>query len=145
MRRLTAILFAATLSLPSASFAFSPEDALKEAIANSPKFRETQLSVEQSQVQLQAQGSLRPLTLRAEGGLNYAQQPSSGVIEEGVRESTFMSASATLLQQFLYGTSVSLKLDFSRATARIRLTCPTSTSRKFARLGRITRPPPSSR
>ncbi len=122
MRRIAPILLSSLIALPA--LAMTPEEALQEAVKNSPKFAETALSVRQSEAQVRSQESLRPYTLRAEGGLNYAEQPSSGVIEEGVRESTFGSASVSILKQYVYGTSLSLKLDFSRATARIPFVVP---------------------
>jgi outer membrane protein TolC len=121
MRFLTAIF---TLFISAPAFALTPDEALRAALADSPKFQETSLSVKQSEVQVKAQQSLRPYTLQAEGGLNYAEQPSSGVIEDGVRESTFASVSVGILKQFVYGTALSVSLDFSRATARIPFTVP---------------------
>lgn len=104
--------------------ALTPQEAIQNAIENNPRFAEVGLSVDEAALQVRAQESLRPFTLSATGGLNYDEQPSAGVIEDGVRTSTFMSLSATLAKQLVYGTQMSLQLDFNRSEAEVPFNVP---------------------
>ncbi len=104
--------------------ALTPQDAIQNAIQDNPRFAEVGLSVDEAAQQVRAQQSIRPFTLSATGGFNYDEQPSAGVIEDGVRTSTFLSLSATLAKQLVYGTQMSLQVDFNRSEAEIPFNVP---------------------
>src|SRR6056297_1612552 len=95
--------------------ALTPQEAIQNAIQGNPRFAEVGLAVDEAAMQVRAQQSLRPFTLSANGGFNYDEQPSAGVIEDGVRTSKFMSLSAVLAKQLVYGTQMSLQFDFNRS------------------------------
>lgn len=112
------------LSLPSASLALSPAQVLEEAAKQNPRFKEAGLQVQQSTKTLESQQNIRPWTLRADVGLSYDEQPSSGVIEDGTRKTTFGTAGVELLKQFVIGTQLSVRLDWNRSRAEIPFTVP---------------------
>lgn len=110
--------------VPESDGELTPGKTLKTAIAESPRFTEAGLAVREAELDLEAQESLRPWTLGAEGGTRYDEQPQAGVIESGTRTTTSYNASIELLKQFVYGTSLSTRLDFTRVTSEIPFTVP---------------------
>lgn len=101
-----------------------PADAISSAIDRNPRFIEAGLQVQESTIRARGQQSTRPFTLSASGGVNYDEQPTAGVIEDGIRTSTFMSLSSTLAKQLVWGTQMSLQLDFNRSEATVPFNVP---------------------
>ncbi len=119
-----ALVFTSALLVCTHALAITPDDSLREAAKNNPRFQDAGLQIKQSQRNLEGQKSLRPWTFRAEGGVSYDEQPSSGVIEDGTRKTTFGTAGVELLKQFVIGTQLSVRLDWNRSRAEIPFTVP---------------------
>lgn len=127
MRRFAVISTFGLLLVASPGWAqevLTPEETLRTAIAESPRFAEAGLAVREAELDLRAQESLRPWTLGSEGGARFDEQPTSGIIETGVRTTSSYNASVELLKQFVYGTSLSTRLDLTRSTSEVPFTVP---------------------
>lgn len=120
--KLGVLILGLTLSAPV--MALSPQELLEQAAKTNPRFKEVGLQVRESEKSLESQESLRPWTLRADVGVSYDEQPSSGVIEDGTRKSTFGTAGVEVLKQFVIGTQLSVRLDWNRSRAEIPFTVP---------------------
>jgi len=118
----TSILALMLAVLATNAHALTPRAAVDQAIQNNPRFVEAGLQVHESALQMRGQQSLRPYTLSANGGFNFDEQPTSGVIEDGVRTSYFLSLSSTLAKQLIWGTQMSLRFDFTRNEATVPFT-----------------------
>lgn len=101
-----------------------PTDAISSAIEHNPRFTEAGLQVRESTIRAQGQQSIRPFTFSASGGFNYDEQPTAGVIEDGIRTSNFLSLSSTLAKQLVWGTQMSLQFDFNRSEASVPFNVP---------------------
>lgn len=104
--------------------ALTPQEAIQNAIQGNPRFAEVGLAVDEAAMQVRAQQSIRPFTLSANGGFNFDEQPTSGVIEDGIRTSNFLSLSTALAKQLVYGTQMSLQFDFNRSQAEVPFNVP---------------------
>ena len=111
-------------SLPAAAQPLTPEQVVATSVAKNPRMSELRLTVREAQLDAQAQESLRPFTLRSDAGAQYDEQPSVGVIDTGVRETTAFRGSAELLKQFVIGTSLSFRIDLNRTISQIPFTVP---------------------
>lgn len=100
----------------------TPQDVLQATIARNPRMAELGLTVREAELDAAAQLALRPWTLQTEGGAQGSEQPSVGVIEDGVRRTTTFNASATLLKQFVYGTTLSVAFDLGRTVSKVPFT-----------------------
>lgn len=138
MRRRLAVLAAATcVGAASSATAepLTPQGALESTVTHNPKMTELGLTVKQAQLDARAQESLRPWTLRSDGGAQFDEQPSVGVIDTGVRQTTTYRGSAELLKQFVYGTSLSFRIDLSRTVSEIPFTVPDLNIEETRRIG----------
>lgn len=124
LRFLLAVLLATLAAAPVAAQTLTPEEALRSTIERNPQLQELGLTVRAATLDAEAQMSLRPFTLRGDTGFQFDEQPSVGVIESGVRQTTMFRGSAELLKQFVIGTSLSLRLDINRTVSEIPFTVP---------------------
>src|SRR5690606_37428346 len=102
----------------------TPTDALRTTIERNPRMAEIGLTVDKARLEAEAQRSLRPFTVRGNAGVQFEEQPTQDILQEGVRTSTSFRASAELLKQFVVGTSLSLRLDINRSVVEIPFTVP---------------------
>jgi outer membrane protein TolC len=116
--------FAQDEKAPASVGVLTPQVTLETAIAENPRFAEAGLAVKEAELDLEAQESLRPWTLNSDGGFRRDEQPTVGIIENGTRISTSYNSNIELLKQFVYGTSLSTRLDFSRVTTEVPFTLP---------------------
>ena len=118
------LLLLALIAAPVGAQTLTPEEALRSTIARNPQMQELGLTLRAATLDAEAQMSLRPFTLRGDTGFQFDEQPSVGVIESGVRQTTTFRGSAELLKQFVIGTSLSLRLDVNRTVSEIPFTVP---------------------
>ncbi len=112
--------------LPGAAFAetLTPQEVVNSTVQKNPRMTELGLTVREARLDAEAQESLRPWTVQSDAGAQFDEQPSVGVIEQGVRQTTTFRGSAELLKQFVYGTTLSFAIDLNRTVSEVPFTVP---------------------
>lgn len=125
-RRSIVFGFLVLLLSPAHAFAetLTPREVVTATVRENPQMTELGLTVREAELDAQAQESLRPWTVRSDAGAQFDEQPSQGVIEQGVRRTTTFRGSGELLKQFVYGTSLSFRIDLNRSVAQVPFTVP---------------------
>lgn len=119
-----ALLTATVVAASATAQTLTPQQALRTAVERNPRMAEAGLTVQQAELEVEAQQALRPFSVRGNAGFQFDEQPTADILQEGVRKTMAFRGSAELLKQFVTGTALSLRLDLNRTTLQIPFTVP---------------------
>lgn len=111
-------------TVDAAAQTLTPHEVIESAAQENPRMREMRLTLRQTELDAEAQESLRSWFFGSDAGVRQQEQPTDDVLSAGVRRTTTIEASAEILKQFVYGTSFNFRLDMNRNVSQVPFTVP---------------------
>lgn len=122
MRTPIVVLVGMALLAPGAAWSQGAGESLTapdvvKRLEEHPRMRQAQLSLEQAQVRARGEEKLLTTLFQSEGNYLRNEEPTRGLIENGVRQTDIFQLNLSLSRRLRWGTDLSLSLDNTRFEA----------------------------